>query len=457
MSLSAFTELPLSAPLQLELARCGYTRPTPIQQVALPRILKGESLRLEAPTGSGKTLVFALALLQRLSPNAPGPQALVLSPTRELAQQSAQVLRQLGRAVDNLKVQLVMGGADIDRQRAALAAGVDILVATPGRLHALVQEGAVSLDGLNTLVLDEADRMLIAGFEPDLRALAGRLPPHRQTLMLSATYPERLNALGETLMGNAPLCRVASEATEPSLTQWHSPQADDDAALTTTVRLLFATPGPAVVFVNTKVRCQQLGPRLKRLGVALVSLHGDLNALAREQALVRFANGSTPVLLCTDLAARGIDIDGVAQVINFDVPGEPDTYTHRIGRTARAGAAGQAITLHRADEHPALATIEAHTGQALQRLTLPEAAARPAPSPWVTLVVDAGKRARLGRGDLLGALVKTAGLTAQQVGKIDLREQHSYAAVDRHAVGAALAALNGAQIKGKPVRCRLLL
>ncbi|MBY6016431.1 DEAD/DEAH box helicase [Halomonas denitrificans] len=441
MSTDALARLP--AALQRELATLGLLPLNQVQQHSLPHLLDGQSVRIHAPTGSGKTAAFGLALLANVELNLRKPQALVLVPSRELAEQVAGVLRQLGRSLANLHVAALYGGTDIEAQRRAIAQGAHLVVGTPGRLRALLADGTLALDQVNTLVLDEADRLQAEGFADDLAALSAALKPGCRQWWLSATFPTELAAM-------APPQAVVVDDAAPAITQRILSLPDAHTIADAIARL--AGKDRTLVFVNTKAGCRALVTALGQRRCPALGLHGDLNQQQREQTLVRFRHGSAPLLVATDLAARGLDIDDIEQVICAEPANDDDTHRQRIGRTARAGAAGIAISL--ANEQ----------NQAQVRALCPHAEPMPSPpegnvtaAPVATLMVNAGRRARLRKGDLMGALIKAAGVPADAIVAIELMPDHSYVTLSKRHVATALAALDGGEVKGKPVKVRPLL
>ena len=344
-----FAELQLIEPLQKALKGLGYITPTPIQAQAIPPLLEGRDLLGCAQTGTGKTAAFALPLLQKLyadrSPLAPrSARVLVLTPTRELAHQIAESFRSYGRYM-GLRLALVYGGVGQMPQVRACARGVDVLVATPGRLLDLMNQGCVRLDRLSALVLDEADRMLDMGFLPDIKRVLAAVPAQRQTLLFSATMPPNIAQLADSLLTNPAKVKVTPEATPVELIDQKVlfvAQGDKRALLGELLK--DAQAQRVLVFTRTKHGANRVAKQLAQLKVAAEAIHGDKSQNARQAALEKFRSGGTRVLVATDLAARGIDVEGVTHVINYDVPMDPESYVHRIGRTGRAGARGKAVS-----------------------------------------------------------------------------------------------------------------
>jgi ATP-dependent RNA helicase RhlE len=362
----SFNDLAIAEPLQRALNAEGYTHPTPIQQQAIPVLLEGRDLLGLAQTGTGKTAAFALPLLQRLSTGheqrkAKSMRGLILAPTRELVIQISDSLRTYGRNL-HLKHFSIVGGVSQGPQVKAMAGGVDILVATPGRLLDLVNQGHVRLDGVQILILDEADRMLDMGFIRDIRKIVDRIPKQRHSMLFSATMPKEVEHLAQSLLNNpvridiVPPKRTA-EKIEQSV--YFVPSNDKRSLLTQLLR------DPAMervlVFTRTKHVANRVAEHLEKSGVASDAIHGNKSQNARQRALQQFRDGHVRVLVATDIAARGIDIDNVSHVINFELPNEPESYVHRIGRTARAGTSGIAISFCDGSENAFLRQIERMT------------------------------------------------------------------------------------------------
>ncbi|MBK7170787.1 MAG: DEAD/DEAH box helicase [Gammaproteobacteria bacterium] len=366
-----FPDLGLIDPLLRALVELDHQAPTPIQAQAIPLVLAGRDLIAAAQTGTGKTASFALPLLQRLSDGTPPAancvRALVLTPTRELAQQVSDKLRDYGRHLP-LRITVAYGGVSLNPQMMALRRGADILVATPGRLLDLHARNALKLDQLQVLVLDEADRMLDLGFSRELNQILALLPRRRQTLLFSATFSEAIRELATRLLHNPrEIDASPRNSTVAEVKQWLIP-VDKQRKLELFCHLLRQRRWPRVlVFARTRKRVNELVTSLKFSDVSSDAIHGDIPQSARLAALRRFNAGEIRVLVATDVAARGLDISALPLVVNLDLPPGPEGYIHRIGRTARAGRSGEAISLVCADEAPLLAAIETLTGKVLPR------------------------------------------------------------------------------------------
>jgi ATP-dependent RNA helicase RhlE len=356
----SFNELGLSEPLLRSVREQGYEVPTPIQVEAIPPALRGRDVLGTAQTGTGKTAAFALPLLQILTgaPRTPGPRALVVSPTRELAAQIGEDMRVYGRHLP-LTSAVVFGGVNQAGQVAALRRGVDVLVATPGRLLDLREQGLLRLGAVSILVLDEADRMLDMGFLPDVRRIIAALPGRRQTMLFSATMPAEIAALAAQLMVDPVRVSVAPPAaTADNVDQRVFTVARDDKPALLVHLLGDPSLSRVLVFTRTKHGADRLCQKLERQKIAVAAIHGNKSQNARQRALAEFRRGAVRVLVASDIAARGLDIDQISHVINYDVPNEPETYVHRIGRTGRAGAVGEAISLCSHEERGFLRAVE---------------------------------------------------------------------------------------------------
>jgi ATP-dependent RNA helicase RhlE len=383
---AGFTALQLSAPILRALAELGYRNPTPIQSQAIPHVLAGRDLMGGAQTGTGKTAAFALPMLERLrahantsvSPARHPVRALILTPTRELAAQVEESIREYGRHT-GLRSTCVFGGVSIDPQIAALRAGTEIVVATPGRLLDHVQQRTIAFPSVEFLVLDEADRMLDMGFMPDIRRILALLPPRRQNLLFSATFPDEILKLAKTLLNDPVRVEVARRnATAETVTHviHMVSERDKRAALVSLVRN--RNIGPALVFTRTRLSARQLTRHLQREGLSADDIHSDKSQAERLDALGRFKGGQTRLLVATDIAARGLDIEQLPHVINYELPHTAEDYVHRTGRTGRAGLSGEAISLVCGSELDMLAGVEKLIKRTLPRepLPVPPAAAR---------------------------------------------------------------------------------
>ena len=457
---ASFARLPLPPAMQANLQQLGYVSMTPIQAASLPLALAGRDLIAQAKTGSGKTAAFALPLLANLNPRRFAVQALVLCPTRELAEQVTQEIRRLARAEDNIKTLTLCGGAPIRTQLASLAHGAHIVVGTPGRILDHLSRETLALDALNTLVLDEADRMLDMGFADDIAQVVAACPSPRQTLLFSATYPEGVAQLARRFMRDAQEVTLTERHAASKIRQRFYEVTESERLHAVGLLLNHYRPVSTLAFCNTKQQCRDLVAVLQAQGIVALELHGDLEQRERDQVLVQFANRSASVLVATDVAARGLDIAQLEAVINVDITPDPEVHTHRVGRTGRAGEAGWALSLASMDEMGRVGRIDAMQGRAsewhpLSELTAP-ADAQPLRPPMVTLQILGGRKEKIRPGDVLGALTKDLGLDAAQIGKINVNEFSTYVAVARDVADAALRGLNAGKVKGKSVKVRRL-
>jgi ATP-dependent RNA helicase DbpA len=456
---TSFDTLPLPPAALENLRRLGYHEMTAIQAASLPPALLGKDLIAQAKTGSGKTAAFALALLANLNARRFAVQTLVLCPTRELADQVTTEIRRLARAEDNIKVVTLAGGVPLRGQTTSLGHGAHIVVGTPGRVLDHLGRGTLQLDALNTLVLDEADRMLDMGFVDDIAQVARACPAQRQTLLFSATYPEGIAKLAAQFMRDPVTVKVeAQHGSEQIEQRWY--EVRESERLPTVARLLdHFRPASTLAFCNTRARCRELVELLQAQGYSALTLHGDLEQRERDQVLVRFANGSCSVLVATDVAARGLDVAGLAAVINVDVSPDAEVHVHRIGRTGRAGETGLALSLASLDEMGAVGYIEQLQGRESVWHDLAELTAadgrRMLPA-MITIHLQAGRKEKIRPGDVLGALTADLGYTREQVGKIDINEFATYVAVARDIGREAVARLNEGRIKGRSIKARLL-
>ncbi len=459
MTTDSFDTLALSPATLANLAQLGYSTMTPIQAASLPLALAGHDLIAQAKTGSGKTAAFALALLARLDNKRFAVQALVLCPTRELAEQVALEVRRLARAEDNTKVLVLCGGTPIKPQSDSLAHGAHIVVGTPGRIIDHLERDSLQLGALNTLVLDEADRMLDMGFMDDIATIATRCPKARQTLLFSATYPDGIQQLAKKFLREPKEVTLAQRPAGSQIRQRFYEVKEGERLHAVGLLLNHFRPVSTLAFCNTKQQCRDLVDVLQAEGISALALHGDLEQRDRDQVLVRFANRSCSVLVATDVAARGLDIAQLEAVINVDITPDTEVHTHRVGRTGRGDEAGWAFSLASVDEMGRVGRIDAMQGTAsawhpLSELTRSDPA--PLQPPMVTLQILGGRKEKIRAGDVLGALTKDAGLPGAQVGKINVNEFSTYVAVAREIGARALKALNDKPVKGKKIKARLL-
>lgn len=454
-----FNKLPLSPGILATLQQLEYRTMTPIQAASLPITLAGHDLIAQAKTGSGKTAAFALALLTKLNPRRFAVQAMVLCPTRELADQVTQELRRLARSAENIKILTLCGGSTMRPQINSLEHGAHIVVGTPGRIMDHLARGSLDLDALNTLVLDEADRMLDMGFYDDIAYVIKHCPSKRQTLLFSATYPSGIAGLARQFLHNPQEVKLLEQHEENKIRQ-RCYEVEHETRLQA-VALLFKhyRPVNTLAFCNTKQQCRDLLAVLQDQGIHALTLNGDLEQRERDQVLIQFANRSCSVLVATDVAARGLDIAQLEAVINVDVTPDPEIHIHRIGRTGRADEKGWALSLCSPSEMPRVVTIAKMMGTEPEwhdLNTLQSDENTPLEPPMVTLQILGGRKEKIRPGDVLGALTGDAGFTREQVGKITVTDMSTYVAVVRNIARAAVRKLSSGKIKGKKVKVRAL-
>jgi ATP-independent RNA helicase DbpA len=453
--MSTFETLSLAPAWLANLAQLGYVEMTPIQALALPAMLAGRDVLGEAATGTGKTCAFGLALLSRISPRAGAPGALVLCPTRELAAQVADEIRKLARPLPHLRVLTLSGGSSVQRERASLEHGVDVIVGTPGRVADHLQRERLDLSEIRTLVLDEADRMLEMGFIDVVEAIASATPSDRQTLLFSATFPDAVHALGATYQRDALHVVAPREDVTAKISQelYLVPRGDKRTALTRI--LAHHRPTSTVIFCNHRETCDEVAHALTDAGFAAVALHGGMEQHDRNTVLLLLKHGSLRIVVATDVAARGLDIDDLGAVINYDLPRETDLFVHRIGRTARAGKSGLAITLAEPGSLPDALRDGPLAG--VSPSPLPGAAAdRPAPPAMTTIAIQGGRHDRLRPGDIVGALTTGVGLAAGDIGVITITDRISFVAVVAAESARALRGLVDGKIKNRRFRSYLV-
>ncbi|HCD7254689.1 ATP-dependent RNA helicase DbpA [Citrobacter farmeri] len=456
--MTAFATLNVLPAAQLEnLNELGYLSMTPVQAAALPAILGGQDVRVQAKTGSGKTAAFGLGLLQHIDVTLFQTQSLVLCPTRELADQVAGELRRLARFLPNTKILTLCGGQPFGAQRDSLQHAPHIIVATPGRLLDHLQKGTVSLEALTTLVMDEADRMLDMGFSEAIDEVIRFAPESRQTLLFSATWPEAIAAISGRVQRNPLSIEIDSVDALPAIEQqFFETSAHGKIPLLQTLLSQYQ-PASCVVFCNTKKDCQAVCDALNEAGQSALALHGDLEQRDRDQTLVRFANGSARVLVATDVAARGLDIKSLEMVVNFELAWDPEVHVHRIGRTARAGNSGLAISFCAPEEAQRANILSEMLQITLNWVSAPtQRLVTPLVAEMATLCIDGGKKAKMRPGDVLGALTGDIGLDGADIGKIAVHPAHVYVAVRQSVAHKAWKQLQNGKIKGKTCRVRLL-
>lgn len=454
-----FSSLELPQGMIDNLENMGYHLMSPIQAQALPFVIGGRDVLAKAQTGSGKTAAFGIGLLTRLNQRNFGCQALILCPTRELATQVADEIRKIARYQQNIKILTLCGGQSIGPQIGSLEHGAHIVVGTPGRISDHIRKGTLNLDSVNTVVLDEADRMLDMGFVDEIKNIISRTPYDRQMLLFSATYPEGIEALSNEFQHEPEEIIVKAEQSKNTITQrfYDVPKMKDknDALLT----LLGSKASEStVIFCNTKLACYDVLEFLRDRGYHALALVGEMEQRERDQVLVRFSNKSAAILIATDVASRGLDIDDLDLVISYDVTRDPEVHVHRIGRTGRAGKEGLALSLMAASEVKKMFAINEYMDTKFETSDISKLKSpyEPKKPNMVTLCIDGGKKSKLRPGDILGALTAAGGIPGSDVGKINMFPNQAYVAIARPSARRALKLIQEKNMKGRRFRARRL-
>jgi ATP-dependent RNA helicase DbpA len=460
MQQTDFSTLSLQPSLLKNLASLGYENMTPIQAGSIPFVLSGRDIIAQGKTGSGKTAAFGLGILNKLDLKLFCVQSLILCPTRELADQVAKELRRLGRSIPNIKIITLCGGTPLYPQTKSLEHGSHIIVGTPGRIDDHLKKGSLKLDKLTTLVLDEADRMLEMGFQVTLDAIFQQIPAKRQTLLFSATFPDEIEVIAKRILVKPE--RVQTDLTHNNETiKQHLFEVDETMDRITALRLLLLKYQPisTVIFCNTKKATTQVAGALSSHGFQTLALNGDLEQRDRDQTLVRFANKSVSVLVATDVAARGLDIDDLNAVINYEIANDVEVHLHRIGRTGRAGSSGIACTLFHNKEQYKITRLEDYLKQSIEAEPLPsfDLLENIVPQPLMTtLKIESGKKQKIRPGDIVGALTAGNKITNKEIGKIHIFDQCSYVAVRQKITQLALQTLKTGKLKGRTLKVRII-
>lgn len=455
-----FSQFQLTSDLLSAIDELGYSELTPIQAASMEPLLIGSDVLGQAKTGSGKTAAFSIPILQKLSIEPKHLQALILCPTRELGAQVAQEVRKLARKMIGVQVLTIFGGQPARQQAESLYHGVHIVVATPGRLVDLIERDWIDLRKIKTVVLDEADEMLDLGFEDDVRFILESLSPERQTVFFSATFPDRILELSQSFQHKPQHIVIQEEKIVPKLIEQIVYLTEGDEKINVLLRALQQHVAPSVlIFCNQKVVVKDLHQKMISYGVSCGALHGDLEQRDREEAMALFRNKSYRILIATDVAARGLDIENLELVINYDLPMQAETYVHRTGRTGRAGKSGQAITLVAPEDEFRWDDIEHQIKSEFIRPKLGFKNQHGLSSDlyqaeFSTLTIGGGRKDKLRPGDILGALTGEAGLTFQDVGKIDVQDRIAFVAISAKHAEAAFHKLRNGKIKGQrfPIR-----
>ena len=447
-----FSYLDLTLSQLDNLTALGYDTMTPIQEAALPLGLGGKDLIAQAKTGSGKTAAFGIPLLNKLEVKSFVVQGLVMCPTRELSNQVAEELRRLARFQQNIKIVTLCGGVPMRPQVASLEHGAHVVVGTPGRIRDHIEKGQLDLSQVTTVVLDEADRMLEMGFKEEMVHILGFTPEQRQTLLFSATFPEDINYISRRFQKNPMEIAVESHHGMDTIDQQFYICHHQEKLQGLVKLLAFNGFEHGLIFCNTKKLVQEVTDYLTERGFSALALHGDMEQREREQVLIQFKHHSTTFLVATDVAARGLDIEALPAVINYELPYEQDTYVHRIGRTGRAGMEGVAITLFTEKERYKLTRLGELQGHALSYESIdliPNKRGTRVQPKYVTLYISGGRKDKVRRGDVLGAITRGAGVDGKHIGKIDVVEHSTYVAVEPDYVHQVVSRLNQGKIKGR--------
>ena len=441
---STITAIPASLVQRLD--TLGFKTMTPIQQQAIPEILSGKDLLAHSETGSGKTLAFGIPLVMGTDPQTNTPSALIITPTRELASQIAQVLRELAGAMPNLKIITLYGGAPLRTQADSLRKGAHIIIGTPGRLIDHLGKGTLTLTTISTLVLDEADRMLDMGFYDEILKIASHTASARQTLLFSATFPPKIEKLAHTLLKEPVSIKIeASPVLNKNIEEIVYITSQKPSVLGQIISAY--RPQSLLIFCNTKADVVTLEQRLANEGHDVCALHGDLSQVERDEAIIRFDSRTCAILVATDVASRGLDIEGIAMVINYDLPFEQEIYIHRIGRTGRANAGGIAISLYTEGS--------SKTDYVFQRAITKEVNKRSFQETYTMrtsyriLCLNGGKKSKLRAGDIIGAFCKEIGIDNTKIGKITITDTKSYVVLHEDVIEHAYTALKQVKIKKK--------
>jgi len=433
---------------------------TPIQAKSLPDILKGHDIQAQAKTGSGKTAAFALGILHHLDVKNNQTQALILCPTRELADQVSKEIRRLARSIPNTKVLTLCGGTAIGPQYASLGQHPPhIVVGTPGRVLKHCQKGSLKINSINSLVLDEGDRMLDMGFHEDIMLIIDNTPTTRQTLLFSATLSDEVKTISESIQKDPIDVQVESIHDNAKIKPlFYEVQKGQRFKILITL-LQQHNIESCIIFCSRKQQCSELAESLRNTGFHALALHGDLEQRERDQVLVQFSNQSCSILVATDVAGRGLDIKDLPVVINYELSPDPEIHIHRIGRTGRAGNEGLAISLFSSSEVNRVRAIEdyLHTKISItepSRLNIDKH--YQLDPPMVTLWINGGRKNKVRAGDILGAITKTSDIPGTAIGKIDIFDQSAYIAIEKSRAKQALKVLTEGRVKGKRFKVSLL-
>ncbi|MGD9623637.1 MAG: ATP-dependent RNA helicase DbpA [Arcobacter sp.] len=448
-----FSKLNLSKEFLKNLDSLEFIKMTPIQEKSLPLSLENKDLIAQAKTGSGKTVAFSIPIVNKLNVKDFKIQSLILAPTRELANQIAENLRKLSRHIHNVKVLTLCGGVPFKPQVVSLFHGAHIIVGTPGRVLKHIKEENIVLSGINTLVLDEADKMLDMGFYDDIMEIIETLPKERQTLLFSATYEKNIEDLATNILKNPSLVKIENEE-KTIINQTFYEVLEEDKASIIPALISSNKAKSILIFCNMKITCDKLADDLYDMGLDVLTLHSDLEQKQRDETIVLFSNKSYPILIATDVASRGLHIDDVDLVINYDLSLDEKIHTHRIGRTARAGKGGLAISLYTTNELDRVELIKDNFANIKDDniSNIEDDLSYKIDSNFRTIFINGGKKQKLRAGDILGALTAGIGLQKDDIGKIDILDFCSYVAINKEKIDFVLEKLSKSKIKGKYYR-----
>ncbi|RXK10928.1 ATP-dependent RNA helicase DbpA [Halarcobacter bivalviorum] len=454
--MSNFTKLNLSDKFLDNLKSLNFKTMTRIQEESLPLSLEGKDLIAQAKTGSGKTVAFSIPIVKKLKVRKYAIQSLVLAPTRELANQIAEQIRKVSRHIHNVKVLTLCGGVPYKPQVASLKHGAHIIVATPGRILQHIFETKIDLSSVELLVLDEADKMLDMGFYEDILKVIEALPKKRQTMLFSATYEKDIETLANQILIEPHFIQDDSVHEKQTINQIFYEVNENEKDLLIPSLIASRKASSVLIFCNTKIKCEELADILYENEVDVLTLHSDLEQRQRDETIIMFSNKSYPILIATDVASRGLDIDDIDLVINYDLAKDVKTHIHRIGRTARAGKKGLAVSFYDEETRYKVEMIEEKFDDLIfGNKDEIEASLDEIDCEYRTLFINGGKKHKLRAGDILGALTAAIGLPKEAIGKIDILDFVSYVAIKKEYIKKANEGLRKNKIKGKFIRCEI--
>ena len=425
------------------LSSLGYTNMTPIQQNSIKALLENKDMIAQAKTGSGKTVAFLTSSLLKIDSSSKNPQLIIILPTRELASQVANEARNIGKYIKDLKVLTLCGGVPLTPQVKSLEKGSNIIVGTPGRLNDHISRETIDFSDIKVMVLDEADRLLDMGFHDEVVRISNMMPNDKQTILFSATFPPKIESLVKEVCKKP--VRVSGDIlTDDSIEEFAYVSGDKDKMLIDI--LSHYKPESSIIFCNTKVEVDRVDEMLYKLGFDSLAFHGDFSQYERDEIFIRFSNRSIPILVATDIASRGLDIDDVNLVVNYDLPDKPENYTHRIGRTGRLDAKGIAISIYQIEQKDKLNFI---APKVIKKSFENRIKKVPIQTSLVTLVIAGGKQQKVRKGDILGTLCKDLNINSSHIGNINITPKVSFVAIDKDIFIKVLKNVERIKIKGK--------